>query len=213
MKKSLMFLIVIFFIQLITAGSCQEEYSYYQIKSMEIENVSSVDMQTLNDTSNIPFNNYCINVYTLSELYKTVLRNNGFSLDCLHAGESDGPLPEIGNKVTKVEIISINDFDSTHPAGSDIKDYFIPYIYSSYWIGKENITDHPLYDDRSKTLESVFNNHFAFFHVNVANDDLYGLLKLNNKPRTEGFYQFVVRLIFQDGSTMADTTGNVILTE
>ncbi len=96
------------------------------------------------------------------------------------------------NAITKINIITINEFDEQHLAGSDISDYFIAEEYSkSYSIPNYiNTRDSILYSDVSFT-DSNFDEWTT---------DLF----LKTPPAGNSEHQFKVIVTFSDGQILEE---------
>lgn len=115
-----------------------------------------------------------------------VIRVNYQSDQTAFNGVNDNNTYEPGNLPTSIAIYSLQQFDSLHPAGSSLNSYFIagPGIESA---AQDIVTDFAETQD---------------FYPTHDPDDLW----LMKSPATNGVYSFVVRLDFNDGVVVSDTT-------
>lgn len=95
------------------------------------------------------------------------------------------------NKPTAIEITSFQNFDSLHPANSLLNDLFIagPAIGSS-----------------ANDIISNFADTKDYYPTHEP-DDLW----LMNSPQNSGLYIFVVKMTFDDGRILRDTTSSINL--
>lgn len=116
-----------------------------------------------------------------------VLRLNYTSDQTAFNGVNDNNTYEPGNLPTSISIYSVQQFDSLHPAGSSLNSYFIagPRIGS---VAEDIVNDFAETQD---------------FYPTHDPDDLW----LMKSPAANGYYQFVVRLDFNDGVVASDTIG------
>lgn len=91
-----------------------------------------------------------------------------------------------GNKPVSIAVLSLQNFDSLHPAGSLLNDYFIN------GPGIESTIERVVYD---------FPDTKDFYPTHDP-DDLWLMVP----PSAPGFYQFVVQMTFDNGMTFRDTT-------
>lgn len=120
-----------------------------------------------------------------------VLRINYVSDQTAYYAVDDKNTYAIANKPVSIEVISFQQFDSLHPAGSLLNEYFIagPGINS--------------------TINDVVNG-FEFtqdYYPTHDPDDLW----LMKRPANSGPYIFVVRMTFDDGTIASDTTSSINL--
>jgi len=96
---------------------------------------------------------------------------------------------EPGNKPTSILITSLQNFDSLHPAGVSLNEYFI---------------NGP---GMNSTAEDVVNNFLDTkdFYPTHEPDDLW----LMKPPSSPGFYRFVIEMHFDDGVNARDTTSAI----
>lgn len=211
MKKVIRVIFTVFLLQsVIFIDSCQQEYVYYTARSLAVENFNASGMVSFYENTEILYSDYCINIRIPSEIISRK-SEAGFAFNTLFAAvDPPEPVSEVTNKVTKVEIICIHDFDSTHSSGSTVNDCFIPYLFHVSWIGNKKLTDFPAFDGMCVTWEDVFNK--KYIPVNSVGDEDYKyfcLLSLQKKPIKHQLYQFIIKLHLNDNTIMADTTGPV----
>jgi hypothetical protein len=115
-----------------------------------------------------------------------VIRMNYQSDQTAFNGVNDNNTYEPGNLPTSIVIYSLQQFDSLHPAGSSLNSYFI----AGPGIGS---TAQDIVNDFAETQD---------FYPTHDPDDLW----LMKSPATNGVYSFVVRLDFNDGVVVSDTT-------
>ena len=87
------------------------------------------------------------------------------------------------DSITALHISTVNDFDATHPAGSDVTEYFYQYQKNNY----RSIPDY-----LSRQAEVVFD---------AAQDSLVVDFLLMQAPAAAGIYSFEIAVTLSDGRT------------
>lgn len=115
-----------------------------------------------------------------------VMRVNYESDQTAFNGVNDNDTYAPGNLPTAVSIYSLQAFNTTHPAGASLNEYFVcgPKLNAK---AEDIVTDFPDTED---------------FYPTHDPDDLW----LMTPPELPGTYSFVVRMEFNDGVVVADTT-------
>lgn len=96
----------------------------------------------------------------------------------------------IRNRVTQLNIFTLDDFDAQHLAGSDVTSYFYEFFSGNY---------HPAADALDMST--------AEFETRLIQRDLL----LMEPPATAGNFSFEVQLVLSNGDTLSQTTQNVYL--
>jgi hypothetical protein len=99
--------------------------------------------------------------------------------------------------LTNLTVRSLNTFDSTHLAGSDISEYFLTDYGMQYTI-EEFIS--------SKRINEKyrFSGYTENFHTSID-------LMLMQAPAIKGRHDFVIQMNFDNGNTFKDTTSIILL--
>lgn len=172
MRKVLSFTPAVFLLYVvILLSGCGKEIDYRTI-GIECQNYDNSGAFIEASNAAIPRNAYVLRLFYASDLadYQTVNDNNKY----------------VGvNSATSISVRTLQNFDSTHAAGSDISDYFIngPGTTSIQYV-IDNFMDTPKWSP----------NHEA--------DDLW----LMHPPANAGTYAFEVKMMFDDGQLFSDTT-------
>lgn len=115
-----------------------------------------------------------------------VIRVNYQSDQTAFNGVNDNDTYEPGNLPTSVLIYSLQAFDGTHAAGSSLNEYFIA---------------GPRAGATAEDIVTQFVDTKDFYPTHDP-DDLW----LMKPPATNGVYSFVVKMEFDNGITVRDTT-------
>jgi hypothetical protein len=118
-----------------------------------------------------------------------VIRINYTSDQTAYYAVNDENTYEPGNKPTSIYVTSLQNFDSTHPAGSVLNDYFINGPGAS-WSTEQVVND--------------FLNTKDFYPTHEP-DDLWLMVP----PSFPGSYRFVVEMHFDNGVIASDTTSAI----
>lgn len=103
--------------------------------------------------------------------------------------ECGEPQYDVYSMVSSLEIITLNDFDADHPAGSDVVDYFYEFRNQDYYLGRSAFTTPQIKDTGRISRE----------------------LLLLTGPEQSGDFEFEVRALLTNGDTLSVTTTPIYL--
>ncbi|OJV54634.1 MAG: hypothetical protein BGO31_06605 [Bacteroidetes bacterium 43-16] len=92
------------------------------------------------------------------------------------------------NAIKMIKIITLNDFDASHPAGAELSDYF------------KKVDAGKFYD-----IETIYKQESQVFKSNFL-EPLEADVLLTKAPEHSGLYTFVVETDLSDGTILKDTT-------
>ena len=117
--------------------------------------------------------------------------------------------------VNDVEITTLNDFNSSFPAGADVLTLFDPYILKENCVnaggGFESCATLKTNDASKQEIIRILNDDFIasdFFNSESPNRNNINIFKLKVQPEFE-FQQFSVKITFDNGEQFIDTTAIV----
>ena len=171
-------------------------YSHCKITVSNIDN--SGDYPVVVTTGSIPKNNYGIKLditkqedscTNLTSKYRFSIFTSAYACD-----QEDFAIFKALDTITQIQIISLHDFNSTHPANSDVSELF--YVFE---------------EGKSSTIEEFLNNKIYNFEGNQY--DLFEsiLLLLNHTPDANTLQQFKVEIHLSDGRILSSTTPEIEL--
>jgi hypothetical protein len=152
--------------------------SVYEVVGMRLSNCDNTGARPIDATTDsVPMNAYAIKITLDQEMRK----------------KSDDPESESGSnnedKLTSFELISLNDFDATHPAGTSLNAYFLSGLGASATI--ESLVS------KGQIGSGSYNNS------NAWTSEKY--LFLMTPPSTAAYQSFVLTMGFSDGRHLSDT--------
>ena len=131
-----------------------------------------------------------MNAFGLGIMYTTTITQYMRGLEC----GFEPQLSPFGNRVTKILITCLQDFDPSHPAGVSLNDYFRALTYSPS-------TNLPSY---TEVLTANFNKY------SKTNNEVDFIMV--QPPDHPGDYQFNVRLFFKNGPQDDSTYTTPVIT-
>jgi len=199
MKRAIFFLIVLFIIEF--TGACmqkQKVIEYYYVNcgltTTHIDN-SGANALLVNEGS-IAKEAYGIQL-SIELKEKMCFSQPQFSLpsfnQCYALGKST-PRVQISylNKITDIKITTLMDFDNTHPAGSDISEYF------------------KVFSNNSFTSIEAFIEQFQKTNEIPSLDFVCNLLLIESSF-SSGTFQFKTQALLEDGTSLDNTTSLIEL--
>lgn len=170
-------------------------YSHTGILASPIDN-SGPQAKALSSDS-VPASAFGIRVIVDRQEVQRMARRSGliqsayaFSCDCY---DERYYIP--ADTLVSLEIITGNDFDATHPAGSDISEYFLGFDSHSYRTAEEMLELSIWYNEDFEILEFIF------------------LLMNEPDPELGSSHQFTVRLSVSDGRVLEQETDPINLVQ
>jgi hypothetical protein len=166
--------------------SCKKEYDNYLYETVSI-NLSNADNSgenvVLTNIDSIPKESYAINVeYTMNQ--------TGVDGDYIINGESNF---KNEYQVSSFNIYALENFDTNHPSGESLNDYFLFSSGAAYYT--------------TNTIESINNvgsgNFNGEWGVETWKSSQY--LILMRPPLNNGIYSFVVEIVQSNNSVLIDT--------
>ena len=168
-------------------------YSHTGILASAVDNSGPQAKAVTTDT--VPASAFGIRVIVDRQEVQRMARRSGliqsayaFECDCI---DERYYIP--ADTLVSIEIISIYDFDATHPAGSDISAYFLAFDSHSYRTPEEMLELSIWYAEDFKILEYVF------------------LLMNEPDPLLGSLHQFTVRISTSDGRVLEQETDPINL--
>ena len=205
------FIIGLYQIAILIQSCCDgNQYEFYYVNDFNIVNIHKHDLTIQSDSTTIDYQDFSINLDFLTEKYAQLINSSRFGNEVYAFDCDDELLYKIKNKITKIEIVSNQDFDDSHPTGSLLNDYFIPYRLIKTCI--ENGGDFESCAENQfeffNTLEEAFNRSFTqSSHIDLSNSyNEINILDLIKKPDFNGFLKFIIELEFEDGMILIDST-------
>lgn len=120
-----------------------------------------------------------------------VMRINYISDQTAYYAVDDKNTYAIANRPVSIEITSLQQFDSLHPIGTVLNDYFIA---------------GPGINSTTEDVVTGFANTKDYYPTHDP-DDLW----LMKRPENTGSFRFIVKMDFDDGAIVRDTTSAVNL--
>jgi hypothetical protein len=161
---------------------------------------SQFDLVNLNHTSDRPVpltgNTTSISLYgiRLKLEDERVARNFGLGFNQAYAFDCSA-LFENRDTIASIDVVTRNDFDNTHPAGSSVGNYILarPTAFYSYY---------PEYTYKSlpEVLPFLNDSQDKFIHNNSVD------LRFQNATPIPGQHKFIVTVRFRNGRSLVDST-------
>ena len=170
----------------ISCCDCPKPFiKHYTNKLIEIQNIDNSGSEAIITTANsVPKEAFGIRIRLHSEKTACVYPSRSFFIQTASATKCDCP-PEYqilaSDSVTAIQVFTLNDFDTNHPANSDISDYFKVFQRSSFITIADYIKSYRtvLYDDNELDLKID--------------------LLLMTPPATSKSYKFEIKITLSDG--------------
>jgi len=172
---------------LFTLLSCEGDYSItYEFTGLSIEHAENTgEAPAVTNVDSIPANAYVLRL----NLYPKELSRSGRYLD------RETP-PTNVNAPDSILVISNMDFDSDHPAGTSLNDFFLIFNHSYFY---------------TSDLEDLLitNQHYDGYYDTPWPE--FADLLLTTPPEISGNHKFFVYLRLKDGTEFIDSTNAIKL--
>lgn len=209
MRKIVLISLLIFINAFLDACSSLSETCY----SLEVSAIKNFTLDTYtalnaNDTSAV--NDYAIllEAATMSEI---CLRNHSFGGSLL----AEQPIYTLKNEVSNISIKSNADISANYPAGSELKNLFVPLQIQLACIDKAGndtvcVTDYLSdlgYDSLEETMNRAISQNVLF--ESERTEDVFALR--SNEIISNNKHEFIIQLNYKDGSLVELKTEPIVL--
>jgi hypothetical protein len=191
--RKLVILILVFSTNRVLLSCCKEDGYNFRWNRLDIINLDhSTDRPVPLAGTTATISNYGMRLNFGEERVarnKAVFSfNEAYAFDCR-------PVFQNRDSVTSINVITRQNFDNTHPAGSSVTEYLQarPTYYYQYY---------PAYTYKSlpEILSFINDSQESFIHNNNID------LKFQNTVPYLGQHRFVINVMFKSGRTLADST-------
>lgn len=211
-------IIVLINVVAIVQSCCNDPFiQRFEISSLKMSNVEMAQLSELSPGASVEFSSFALKLnFEIVLLARATplpsIFNSAYAFKC-----DEGIVPQINNHVKEAQLTSTSDFDAAHPSGSSLINLFEYRRVIKECVDNGNEpTDcgEDQYDFTfNKILEDIINNSFAQYgYYNSLNSNFtdLNLAILKHEPSNKDPMQFVLKLIFEDGCVISDTTEFVI---
>jgi len=195
-----------------SCSACGTHYDVYLMRSLELKNMihkaeDGLDQfDTLFETNVIQLLNNSRFCFQLSFLDTQIRSYTNVSQNIV--GQSaiacdPSFIPELNSNIKDISLKTVYDFDENHESGEDVKDLF-------------NVKYFHRYDQRSEDLLSASNEQvYDYIMENLGGRSFYNearlVFYLNSPPEMTDTVSVVLKIEFEDGSTVQARTEDVII--
>ncbi|NJK96961.1 MAG: hypothetical protein HC905_20395 [Bacteroidales bacterium] len=198
MIKKVLLIVLAYYALLILHSCCNcGPYPIYIINWSDIS-LKNIDVEydgesiNLNPTNDTLIGDYGVLInfsYKLGSMRpKFDLMSQAFSCSC-----KDGEYI-LKNKVNRIELVTLNDYDSVHLANSNITEYFFSYL----------ATDNNVLPEEILSVNEAIDN--GPFSTDIDGYSVLALLGKNHKPTLDKHILLKILVTLDDSTTLADTT-------
>ncbi|MCA6073819.1 hypothetical protein [Fulvivirga sedimenti] len=209
MKKIILISFFIFANSLLESCIQKEGTLCYQLDFSSIRNYSLSNNSTVGSGETVTANEYAL-----------LLDTNSSGKYCLQKTNFGGNLRadlaySLTDKIKTISIRSSTDLNSTYPAGSELKDLFIPISVApgcqdaldcSY-----NYYNESLIQTLEEALNGVMGENIFLDSRSESESSLYLFALRTNEVITPNQHQITVQIEFQSGQSSEFTTGEILL--
>ena len=185
------FLFVFSFVTVILLSSCEgDEYVTYRFTSLDIDHVTSAPgIPIVTYADSMAKELYGMRLY----LHPVELSRDGRYFDAYESSVVNE------DPITKIKINCVESFDATHPAGTEITNYFV-YVPGNY------VYAQPLKIGEGLSPTAKYNPDYE--SVNLP---MYADILLSKQPDFISYRRFAVTLTCKSGTVYNDTCGLIKL--
>ncbi|MTI21246.1 hypothetical protein E1176_09460 [Fulvivirga sp. RKSG066] len=188
----------------------------FELTEMNISNFNPITLDKIEEGSGINYSEYSIRILFDIEILAQVTPSAGIYNSALAYDCDDDIIPQLNNRILDANIFATSDFDSTHPEGSPLND-----LFEYHRVIKECVENGGAFEQCGENQsEFSFNNNLVdIINNSFSNNDYYNSLDtrftylnlavLDAEPITSAT-QFILRLTFENGQVLSDTTEQVI---
>jgi len=176
---------------ILAIGGCiKSAYFKYDITDIQLYNVDNTDSLPIHATTGI----VDAKAYAIGLQYTSQIKGSTSS-------DADENHFSLENKVDRVNIYSLSDFDGQHPAGASLNDYFLYGTTNYHGIVQANASD---------SISAVVRSA-RFFMTGTSFDGLNApwtseaYLLLMHSPDIPGYRTFVIDIAFADNTQFKDS--------
>lgn len=213
------FLIIAAFYLIAIIQSCCDDNPRvnYEITGIELAGINLNSLQQLDPNTTIDYTVYGLNILfevnSVAQLNtKPSLLNAAMAYDC-----DDTPIPILYNQIQQADFLATLDFDNQHRTGTSLNDLFTyrRVIRECFDNGGsledcgEDQEEHAF----SQTLVDILNKSFAqnsFYNSINGGYISLNLALLKQKPVQTDPIRFILKIKFEDGQELVDTTDYVV---
>ncbi|AHM59253.1 hypothetical protein D770_04930 [Flammeovirgaceae bacterium 311] len=213
------FLVIAAFYVIAIIQSCCDDNPrlHYEIMGMELAGINLNSLHPIDPNTTIDYTAYGLNILfevkSVAQLNKMPsLLNAALAYDC-----DDNPIPVLNNQIQQADILATVDFDDQHKAGTSLNDLFTyrRVIKECFENGGsfEDCGEDQIDFEFNRNLVDILNKSFAtfsFYNTLDGNNTDLNLALLKQKPVQADPIRFIVKLKFQDGQELVDTTDYIV---
>lgn len=206
-KKSLLFALLYYVVAVVACTKCHcpvirdkfVNFTEIKLQNLQYSFMGDTNFSSAyNSIDTIPENSYGIALNVTSALVTKIKKKESFSLiNTAMACDCATQYYTLKDSLQEIKIFSTKDFDTAHPAGSDITEYFV-FFEKDYNANK--IIQMP--------IDFSYKNFYILYDYNRGPEQTFFL---NIPPESSREVQFELKMIFKSGKELSAISKAVFL--
>jgi len=175
----------------IIISCCNEEGFNFNFSEINLTTGDEIVQNVVNGNDSVVYSNLIVQI---DFGYTKIAKMNFNSSFELYAFDCE-PLYESGKKVTDISVVTLYDYNDQISKDNEVD---VNYKVYGYDMG---------FDGTKETLQNILNKKYS------REPDEIVYFKLKDKPTLNKYHRFAVNIIFDDNSSISDTTDLIYLYE